>query len=101
MKGKPTPKLKQMNLTEVDDSESDESLSSLSDGSQGHSEKSNGSDNEDNHNFDVVRMTDREVRQMFNDEVSFFILVSPFDLKYIVLGAPGCRSWCSFVVWWW
>ena len=69
-----------MKPNEVDDS--DESLSSLSDGSQGHSDKSNDSDNEDdnededNNEFDVVRMTEREIRQLYNDEVTFLVLAS-------------------------
>ena len=95
-KGKPTPKsqIKQMDLNEVDDLDN----ISLSGSSQGHSEKSNDSDDEDDDDFEVARMTDREVRQMFNDEVSFFVLGSVFELIFFVLAAPGCRSRCSFVV---
>jgi hypothetical protein len=95
-KDKPTPKIKQTKPIEVDDSD-ESSMSSLSDGSQGHLEKSD-SDDEDDDNFDVVWMTDREVRQMFNDEVSFFLLGSVLDFKSFVLAAPGCRSRCGFVV---
>ena len=78
-KGKPTPKNKQTNRTEVKDS--NDSLSSLSDG-QGCSDKLDNSDDEDdnddedNNNFDVARMTKREVRQLFNDEVMSCLLGS-------------------------
>ena len=78
-KAKPTPKNKQTNRTEVEDS--DDSLSSLSDG-QGRSDKLDDSndedddDDEDDNNFDVARMTEREVRQLFNDEVTSCILGS-------------------------
>ena len=78
-KGKLTPKNKQTNWTEVKDS--DDSLSSLSDG-QGHSDKLDDSDDEDNNNneddndFDIAQMTEREVRQLFNDEVTSCLLGS-------------------------
>ena len=73
-KGKPTPKNKQTNRIEVDDS--DDSLSSLSDGSQGRSDKLDDDDDEDDNDFEVARMTEREVRKLFNDEVTFSILGS-------------------------
>ena len=78
-KGKPTPKNKPTNRIEVDDS--DDSLSSLSDG-QGRSDKLDDSDDEDDdddeddNDFDVARMTEREVRQLFNDEVTSCLLGS-------------------------
>ena len=62
---------KQTNPIEADDTSS---ASSLSNNSQGDSEKLNGSDNEEDNDFYVAQMTDREAREMFNDEVSSFIL---------------------------
>ena len=85
MKGQPTLKIKQTNRVEVDNS--DESLSSLSDGSQGHLEKLEDSDDEDDDEYDVARMTEREVREMFNDEVSSFLLL---DLSLISNLCPSC-----------
>lgn len=82
----------------MDPNEDDSDDMSLSGSSQGHSEKSNDSDDEDDDDFEVARMTDREVRQMFNDEVSFSVLGSVFELTFFVLAAPGCRSRCGFVV---
>ena len=78
------PKNKQMNRIEVDDS--DDSLSSLSDGSQGRSDKldddedddddDDDDDDEDDNDFEVAWMTEREVRKLFNEEVTFSILGS-------------------------
>ena len=102
-KGKPTPKNKPTNRIEVDDS--DDSLSSLSNGSQGRSDKLDDSDeddddddDEDDGEFDVARMTEREVRQLFIDEVTSFILGSVPNLKIFILAAPGCSSQCSLVI---
>ena len=102
-KGKPTPKNKPTNRIAVDDS--DDSLSSLSDGSQGHSDKlddsdedNNNNDDEDDNEFDVAQMTEREVRQLFIDEVTSFILGSVPNLKFFILAAPGCSSRCSLVI---
>ena len=74
-KGKPTPKIKKTNPVEVDGSDDSSSLSSISDDSQG--DRLNGSDEEDeedDEDYDVARMTDKEARRMFDDEVPFFIL---------------------------
>lgn len=79
-KGKPTPKIKQ--TKPIRDDGSDEPLSPLSDGSRGHSDNLDGSDDEDDdededdNEFDVARMTEREIRQLYNDEVTFFVLAS-------------------------
>ena len=70
MKGKSSSNIKKSNTAiEVDDSDESSSLSSLQ-----SDDKSNGSDDEDDEDedeYDVAQMTDREARQMFNDEVSF------------------------------
>lgn len=68
-KGKSTSNIKKSNPTiEVEDSDESSSLSSLQ-----SDDKSNGSDedDEDDDDYDVARMTDREARQMFNNEVLF------------------------------
>ena len=68
-KGKSTLNIKKSNPIKVDDLDESSSLSSL----QSANDKLNGSDkedDEDNDEYDVVQMTDREAKQMFNDEVS-------------------------------
>ena len=98
MKDKSSSNIKKSNLAiEVDDSDESSSLSSLQ-----SDDKSNGSDDddddEDDDDYDVARMTDREARQMFDNEVSFVVLHFVCELKAFALATPGCRSRRSFVV---
>ena len=82
MKGKPTPKINKTNPVEVNGSDDSLSLSSLSDDSQGDQlNSSDKEDKEDNEDYDVARMTDKEARRMFDDEVLYFVLQVVFDLN--------------------
>ena len=77
MKGKLTlgPKIKKTNPIEVNGSDDSSGLSSISNDSQG--KRLNGSDEEDEEDdeeYNVVQMTDKEVRRMFDNEVSCFVL---------------------------
>ena len=89
MKGKltPGPKIKKMNLIEVDGLDDSSGLSSISDNSQG--EWLNGSDEEDKEDdeeYDVVQMTDKEARRMFDNEVLCSVLQFVFNLDI----CPSC-----------
>ena len=91
--GKLTTVMK-MHLVEVDDDSP--SLSELDDkDSHDDLEKSNASGDDggddDDEDFDVVKITNREVRQMLDDKVSSLIQFV-FDLMYHIPDAPGrCR----------
>ena len=57
---------------EVDDSDESSSLSSLSRSDGSHGDRLDGSDEEkEDEDYDVVQMTDKEARRMFDDEVTF------------------------------
>ena len=88
-KGKSTLIIKKSDpAIELDDSNKSLSLSSL----QSDDGSDNDNDNKDDNDYDVAQMTDREARQMFNNEVLFVILHFVCELKAFALATPGCRS---------